>query len=197
MTRLHALAFLVFIGGWSASPEPAPEGPSAQQVADARVAFETVATVLTHPRCSNCHPRDGVPTQTDAQRPHAMNISRLSAESGLPCNTCHQTKNAEAIGVPGGPPGAPHWGLPPAAFPSPFRGHTPASLCAQLKDPAQNGERSLAELQHHISEDPLVLWGWDPGGDRTRPPVSHARFVEAFDTWVRGGGACPEEPGLP
>lgn len=179
-------------GSKPAGPAVVPlANPTPAQVAASRDAFKTIASVLVHPRCSNCHPRDGVPTQTMKQTPHKMNISRLGAESGMPCSTCHQEFNSERLGIPGGPPGAPHWGLPPKEFPAPFVGHTTHSLCEQLVDPKQNGKRSLSDLHHHLNHDPLVLWGWNPGGDREKPPVSHKVFVEAAKTWVLGGGACP------
>ena len=165
------------------------ENPTPAQVAASQAAFATVAKVLMHPRCSNCHPRDDVPTQTMKQTPHKMNISRVSAESGLPCHTCHQEKNSEALGIAGGPPGAPHWGLPPKEFPAPFQGHTPHSLCEQLKDPKQNGNRSLSAIHHHLSHDPLVLWAWNPGGAREKPPVTHKQLMDASKAWVLGGGA--------
>jgi hypothetical protein len=177
-------------------PAPAngarPEAPTPEQVAASRSAFLEVTKVLQHPRCMNCHPAGDAPLQTDASRRHQMNVSRLSVEAGLACATCHQDKNSEELGVKGGPPGAPHWGLPPKEMPMVFQGHTPASLCAQLVDPARNGNRSLGALLEHASHDPLVLWAWKPGGNRTRPPMSHSEFVQQFRTWVAGGGACPE-----
>jgi hypothetical protein len=166
-------------------------GDDAPAPADGAKAFAQVAKVLQSPRCRNCHPAGDRPLQTDAGRPHKMNVSRRSGEAGLPCATCHQERNSEAVGVDGGPPGAPHWGLPPAATPMVFEGRTPRALCEQLRDPAQTGGRDLAALLHHVSEDPLVLWAWDPGGARTKPPITHAAFVAAFTTWVESGGACP------
>ena len=170
---------------------PAAPPPSAEAVAAAQRAFVEVASVLQSPRCRNCHPAGDAPLQTDAGRPHAMNISRTSVLAGLPCSTCHQERNSEAIGLAGGPPGAPHWGLPPAETPMVFEGLTVRALCEQLKDPARNGKRSLAALHEHVTSDALVLWGWAPGGKRTVPPLSHERFVAAFATWVAGNGACP------
>ena len=154
-------------------------------------AFGKVAKVLQSPRCMNCHPNGDRPLQTDESRPHRMNISRKSLENGMECSTCHREKNSEAYGIEGGPPGAPHWGLPPKETPMIFEGRTNAELCRQLKDPERNGGKSMDDLLHHVAEDPLVLWGWNPGGDRTTPPLSHERFVAAFETWVESGGACP------
>ncbi|MBK9963290.1 MAG: hypothetical protein IPP06_18780 [Saprospiraceae bacterium] len=172
-------------------PAVAPTvAPTVDAAAGAR-AFATVARVLQSPRCQNCHPAGDRPLQGDRGRPHRMNVSRRSVAAGLTCGACHQPTNADRLGVVGGPPGAPHWGLPPAATPMIFQGRTPAALCAQLKDPAQTGGRDLPALLHHVASDPLVLWAWSPGGRRTPPPVPHAAFVEAFTTWVASGGACP------
>lgn len=192
-----ALTASTVIAGDPPGDDPAetvapPPPPSPEAIADARVAFGDVARVLLSPRCRNCHPSGDAPLQTDAGRPHKMNVSRVSFQSGLTCSTCHQERNSEAVGVPGGPPGAPHWQLPPGDVPMRFEDHTPATLCEQLKDPARNKERSLDDLLHHVGHDPLVLWAWDPGGERTKPPMSHERFVAAFDRWVAGAGACPE-----
>src|SRR3989344_2193886 len=64
------------------------------------------------------------------------------------------------------PPGAPHWSLPPAAHKMAWIGLPPDMLCSMIKDRASNGERDFAALIKHVSEDKLVLWGWNPGGDR-------------------------------
>jgi len=159
--------------------------------ADGTRAFVDVARVLQSPRCMNCHPSGDRPLQTDQARPHAMNISRASVAAGLPCSTCHQERNSEVVGVPGGPPGAPHWGMPAAEMPLVFQGKTPTALCEQLKDPARNGRKTLAQLVEHVAHDPLVLWGWSPGGKRSIPPLSHANFVAAFTAWVAAGAPCP------
>jgi hypothetical protein len=160
-------------------------------VAAGKRAFADVARVLLSPRCRNCHPTGNAPLQTDAGTPHAMNISRASVAAGVPCASCHQERNSEALHIAGGPPGAPRWALPPADMPMVFEGKTVTQLCEQLKDPARNGHRSLAMLLDHVSHDPLVLWGWEPGGKRTTPPLPHDKFVAAFTTWVAAQGACP------
>lgn len=155
-------------------------------------AFLDVAKVLQSPRCMNCHPAGDRPLQGDASKPHAQNVSRRTVDAGVPCSTCHQDRNSEAtVGVAAGPPGAPNWGLPPAAMPMVFQGKTATQICEQMKDPAQNHAKSLTDLVEHVTSDPIVLWGWNPGGNRTLPPLSHDAFVRAFQTWVDGGGACP------
>lgn len=175
-------------GDTDATP-PAPTPTVAPEVG--AKAFGEVYTVLMHPRCMNCHPTGDKPLQTDDSLPHAQNISRKSEEAGLKCATCHGEQNSEAVGVAGGPPGAPNWHLPPADMPMIFQGRTPTELCEQLKRPADNGNKDLAGLLEHVSHDPLVLWGWEPGGDRTKPPLAHAEFVKQFKLWVDSGGVCP------
>ncbi len=162
---------------------PAPTADEAKSL------FAPVHRVLASPRCANCHPEGDRPLARRGGA-HAMNVSRLSADDGLACGTCHAEHNSV---VPDGPPGAPHWGLPPAETPMVFQGRSVTALCQQLRDRERNGDRSLDELLHHISEDPLVLWGWQPGGDRATPPISHEKFVAGFTAWVEAKGICPGE----
>lgn len=169
-----------------AANEPDPETIEA-----GKKGWQGVYAVLMSPRCMNCHPTGDRPLQYDDSVPHAQNISRQSVENGLECAACHQEQNSEAIGIPGGPPGAPHWGLPPADMPMIFQGRTQTELCEQLKRPGDNGFKTMEQLHEHVAKDPLVLWGWDPGGDRTTPPLSHDEFVAAFEAWMKSGGACP------
>jgi hypothetical protein len=61
-----------------------------------------------------------------------------------------------------------------------------------LKDPAQNGERSLDEVLEHVQDAPIVLWGWKPGEDRTPVPGSHEEFVKNMKEWVDKGAVCPD-----
>lgn len=163
----------------------------ADRVAAGKAGFLDVMRVLSSPRCMNCHPAGDRPLQGDDSHPHTQNISRRTTAAGVPCSTCHQARGAEALGVEHGPPGAPGWNLPPAETPMVFQGRTAARLCQQLKDPAQNGGKNLAQLLDHVTSDPLVRWGWAPGKGRTLPPLSHERFVAAFKAWVDSGAACP------
>lgn len=169
-------------------PEVSPE-----EAEKAVNAFMDVYSVLQHPRCLNCHPSGDAPLQYDDSRPHAMNITRSSTEAGLVCATCHQNQNAEAYGVAGGPPGAPNWHLPDKDMPLIFEGRTPEQLCNQLKNPSENGNKTMEQLHHHVAHDPLVLWGWTPGGDRTVPPMEHADFASQFQVWIAAGAPCPTE----
>jgi hypothetical protein len=151
-------------------------------------AFQTVYAALEHPRCRNCHPAGDAPLQFDDGRPHGQNISRRSERNGVTCATCHRTRNGTR---PGEPPGAPHWQLPPAQTPMVFEGKSPAQLCAQLKDPSQNGNRTLAKIRDHIANDPLVGWGWDPGPGRAPVPIAREKLVAALEAWIAAGAPCP------
>ena len=188
LLAIGALAMIAIV----AIAQAAPQKPDAAKLEAGKKAFLDVAKVLQSPRCMNCHPAGDAPLQTDASRPHAQNISRKSVALGLACATCHQTRNSEALGIAGGPPGAPNWGLPPAETPMVFQGRTPAALCKQLQDPEQNGHRTMAQLLDHVAHDPLVGWGWNPGGKRTVPPLTRDKTVAAMQTWIDSGGACPE-----
>ena len=173
---------LVALAGCAAAR--ADEPPAKQR---SLAAWAEVYRVLQHPRCRNCHPAGDAPLQFDVGRRHAQNITRRSTQNGLPCASCHRNKNAA---LRGGPPGAPNWHLPPAEHPMVFEGRTSAALCAQVKDPAQNGGKNHAQLIEH-AEDSLVKWAWDPGPGRTKPPITHDAFAAAMRTWIENGAACP------
>lgn len=169
-------------------------GPSAEKKAAAVAAFATVQQVLQHPRCVNCHIPGDAPLQFDSGAPHAQGVLRGLAgmgAAGLPCSTCHGEKNPPAGYGPHAPPGAPHWKLPPPNQKMAWLGLAPPALCAVLKDPAQNGGRDLAALLKHVSDDALVLWGWNPGGERAPVSVPHAEFVASFKTWMDADAPCP------
>ncbi|MBV7331162.1 hypothetical protein KFU94_23585 [Chloroflexi bacterium TSY] len=68
-----------------------------------------------------------------------------------------------------------------------------AEIAQRLLDPEMNGGRSHEDLLHHMSEDALVLWAWEPGGDRTPIPVPHDEFVQALETWLEAGAPIPAE----
>lgn len=168
---------------------------SAEQKAKAVEAFATVEKVFQHPRCSNCHIPGDQPLQFDAQTPHQMGVVRGpegKGAPGLPCATCHAEANPPASYGPHAPPGAPHWSLPPPDHKMAWIGLPAAQLCAMIKDKKSNGDRDFAALLKHVSEDKLVLWGWNPGNGRLPVPVPHDQFVAAFKLWADAGGPCPE-----
>jgi hypothetical protein len=177
---------------------PGATGPAAAAAASqkddagAREAFLAAYKVFMHPRCMNCHPAGDVPLQGDDSHLHAQNVKRGPDGTGkyaLKCANCHQPANLPGENMP---PGNPNWHLPPPEMRMVFQGKTPGELARQLKDPRQNGGKTLEQLMHHISEDRLVLGGWDPGDGRTKPPLSHPEFVRRMREWVERGAAYPE-----
>lgn len=158
-------------------------------------AFARVATVLSSPRCANCHIGGDAPLQGDEGRPHAMLVKRGADGRGtaaMRCTNCHQR---ESSSVPHAPPGAPDWRLPPPATPMAWRGLSVAAQCRMLTDRRANGNRDPAELLAHVSHDALVLASWQPGPGRVTPPLSHEAFVQAFTQWVKAGAPCPPANG--
>ena len=154
-------------------------------------AFRAVASVLTSPRCLNCHTSNDGPLQGDDNHPHAMNVRRGADGKGsaaLRCFACHQTENTKFLH---GPPGAADWQLPPPKTPMAWKGLSTGELCRTLKDPAKNGNRSLQDLIPHMDTS-LVRWAWNPGPGRTVPPLSHDEFVSRLREWIETGAACPE-----
>jgi len=170
--------------------------PSAEQRAQALAAFATVQQVFQHPRCQNCHIPGDAPLQFDAGVRHAMGVMR-GAEGhgapGLPCATCHAESNPPASYGPNAPPGAPHWRLPPPEHKMAWIGLSRSQLCATIKSKKANGGRDFAALDKHVSEDKLVLWGWNPGGGRAPVSVSHEELVAKFKQWAAAGGPCPSD----
>jgi len=165
-----------------------------QDRAQAVRAFETVREVLQHPRCQNCHIPGNAPLQYDQGVPHAMNVQRGGdgfGAVGMNCRGCHQTQNLSAEYGVRAPPGAPNWHLPPENMKMVFINLPSAELCHVLKDPKHNGGKTPEQLVKHVAEDKLVLWGWEPGGERAPVSVPHAQFVVAFKEWVAGGMPCP------
>ncbi len=161
--------------------------------ADERAAaiFSEMSKVMQHPRCANCHPKSGGPTQGDDMHPHEPPVVRgegLGA-AGMECFTCHGEANAEFASMEGSIPGATPWHLPPESMG--WQGSTDAELCAQVKDIERNGGRSLEDLIEHNSEDHLVNWAWNPGEGRTPAPGDQETFGALTAAWVEAGAGCP------
>jgi hypothetical protein len=181
--RALALCTLGLLAATATACSPSHAAPAADPAL-----FGPIASVLTHPRCINCH-QDQSPRQTDAKILHQPLVVRGADGHGAPtqqCQTCHQTANTAGGFVPG----ATGWGLAPLSML--WEGRTSAQICEQIKDPARNGGRhSGEEVIEHMKVDPLVLWAWTPGAGRTTPPLSHEKLVEALEVWVRAGMPCP------
>src|SRR5712691_7265734 len=150
---------------------PSPALPASQlrpaasfaSIADPRARsialFAEAGRVLQHPRCVNCHPVGERPFQTERMRPHQPLVVRGKDGHGAPgmaCNTCHGGANFDPARVPGDP----HWHLAPASMA--LEGKTLGYICEQLKDPARNGNRSVAAILEHVVTDRLFKWAWAP-----------------------------------
>ena len=146
----------------------APRDPMA-----AAAAFEALAPALRNPRCMNCHSTGDCPRQGNDSHRHTMDVRRGPDGNGVnavKCSTCHQDHNTVGARTP---PGAPDWHLPSPAMPMIWEGLTDRQLCELLKDPKQNGNRTVAQIVEHMST-PLVLWGWHPGDGRAPIPIASA-----------------------
>lgn len=157
--------------------------------------WDKIYEVFSHPRCANCHvgsdnvPMWSGPSYGPKARPHGMNInggaSRFGAE-WIACNTCHTEHNSP---LPHGPPGAHAWLLPPVEMQ--WFGKSGAEICTQIKDPARNGDRTIARVAEHIAQEPLIQWGWSPGPGREPAPYSAAQLVEFVKKWDAADAPCP------
>ncbi len=189
------LAFSLFVvvfvfSSWKARSENKSATLEAKRP-DGLTAWERVYSVLTSPRCVNCHTATNYPQQGDDRHRHFANVVRGPEGKGVPalqCATCHQAANADSTGVPG----AQGWHLAPLSMRWQDRNDKPlpsAAVCRSLK--SQN-----VDLIKHHSEEPLVLWGFTSGlrpdgTARTLPPLTHAEFLEATRRWVEADKPCP------
>jgi hypothetical protein len=208
-TRFFILILLVVIvatGTWIALTASAaiesreykrPKGDANR--ADGLAAWQKVYSVLTSPRCINCHTATNYPQQGDDRHRHFANVIRGPEGKGVPglnCLSCHQEENADSTGVPGGH----NWHLAPLSMrwqDASDRPLSSAAVCRAVTDRSKNnGLDGPALLKHHEGEA-LVLWAWNPGrrpdgSMRTLPPLSRAEFVAATRTWVEAGTPCPQ-----
>jgi hypothetical protein len=169
--------------------EPAPDKTAV--ASDDGALFTAFVPVLRHPRCMNCHSQGDYPRQGDDGHPHTMNVRRGPVGFGVTaekCSTCHQDHNLIGAHLP---PGAPGWHLPAPSMPMIWQGLTDAQLCELIKDPKQNRGRNLDQLVEHLTEDKLVMWGWNPGEGRTPVPMPHDEFAAKVKQWQAAGAPCP------
>ena len=160
------------------------------------------------------------PTVGDHRELHPMNISFLNnlevrvSEGkfvhntfGKPvtCRGCHQDSNGKEKGMP---PGAANdlmpgfvWHMPPVRMKI-ERDISAANLCEMWLNPVSNSNLAYRggrddmktfkkEFEHHVKDDPLVRWAWNPGPGRTPAPGSHEEFVSAMSLWIDAGAPCP------
>ena len=159
------------------------------RTARSKALFVEAGKVLTHARCTNCHPPDDSPRQGDSKKIHDPPVTRGAGGHGTfitACHSCHQDRNSPDAPVPG----APQWHLAPKEMA--WLGVSLPQLCAQLKDPARNGHRNLEQIIEHSAKDPLVGWAWAPGPGRIPAPGTQERLGALLTAWAAAGAACPD-----
>lgn len=196
ITVLAVFISVVVLMSFVMKNEPATDKLSNEYVIKDSVesvkAFMKVYRVLMSPRCMNCHPSGDVPLQGDDSHLHTMLPKRGKEGKGIyamKCANCHQPENTAGLNMP---PGNPNWHLPPAGMKMVFQGKTAGQLARQIKDPKQNGNKTLEQLIEH-ADDGLVLAAWDPGEGRSLPPLSHDEFKQAWITWIKTGAYAPQK----
>lgn len=163
-------------------------------------AWQQLYSVLTHPRCINCHTGGDYPQQGEDRHRHLFNVVRGPEGKGVPalqCPTCHQEANADSTGLPGGH----DWHLAPLSMRWQDTNDNillSSAVCKAVIDRSRNGGRDGSALLKHNEEEPLVLWAWNPGRRadgslRALPPITHDQFVAATRKWVEGGMPCPQQ----
>lgn len=151
--------------------------------------FQEAGKVIQSPRCLNCHPVTDRPTQGDDMHVHEPPVQRGAGGMGGPamrCFSCHGAANFDPAKVPGNP----KWMLAPASMA--WVGKSLGQICAQIKDPARNGGRSMDQLVEHMARDELVGWGWHPGAGRTPAPGTQEEFGALIKAWTESGAYCPK-----
>ena len=192
------VALLVWVVALSRPSEQTRRNKSTAGRTEGLAAWQKVYSVLTHPRCINCHTATNYPQQGDDRHRHFANVVRGPEGQGVPglnCATCHQTANADSTGVPG----AQGWHLAPLSMAWQDRDDrvlSSAAVCRAVTDRSKNENLDGPGLLKHHAEAELVRWAWTPGRridgtTRTTPPLSHAEFVEATRRWVEAGTPCP------
>jgi hypothetical protein len=199
-----ALLILIACLAWSKTLCPAQE--TSQKAASTTpevgiAAWQQIYSVLTTPRCINCHTATNYPEQGDDRHRHLFNVVRGPEGKGVPglnCATCHQSANADSTGVPG----AHNWHLAPLSMKWQDTNDnilSSAAVCQSLTDRSKNGSLDGPGILRHHEQEPLVLWAFQPGRRRdgtarSLPPLTHEQFVAATQTWVDAGMPCPQNP---
>jgi len=151
------------------------------KLADGLAAWEQVYSVLTSPRCINCHTATDYPQQGDDRHRHFANVIRGPEGKGVPglnCVSCHQAENADSTGAPGGP----NWHLAPLSMRWQDANDqilSSSAVCRAVTDRAKNNGLDGPGLLKHHTEEALVLWAWSPG----RRPGSGPGWGQPSGAW--------------
>lgn len=162
-------------------------------------AWSRIYEVASHPRCSNCHvgadnrPMWSGPSYGKA-RPHGMNInageSRIGVET-LQCMTCHSLSTRGNQRPHEAPRVGTTWMLAPVE--AEWFGKTTEEICAQLRDPDRNGDRSFEDIAEHLTHDLILHWAWTPGPGREPAPYDLQSHVNDILAWGVAGMPCPQD----
>ncbi len=198
----HILASLCLVAMaspvWAASETVV--GPETASLEEGLAAWDRIYEVASHPRCSNCHvgasnrPMWSGPSY-GRTRPHGMNInageSRIGAEY-VTCQTCHALREAGGNDMPhAAPQVAANWQLAPVE--ADWFGKSSAEICAQLRDPERNGDRTAQDIADHLGHDVILHWAWTPGGGREPAPYSLEEHTKDVLIWGAAGQPCHED----
>ena len=99
-----AVLILIACLAWSSTPSPAQGTAASRTREEGLAAWQQVYSVLTTPRCINCHTATNYPEQGDDRHRHSFNVVRGPGGKGVPglnCATCHQSANVIALVSPG------------------------------------------------------------------------------------------------
>lgn len=205
MMRIERAAFFVVVlvacialSAFQSRSQQIPTEKSPERKSKGLAAWQQLYSVMSHPRCVDCHTATNYPQQGDDRHRHLFNVVRGTDGHGvaaLQCATCHQSSNADSTGMPG----AEGWHLAPLSMrwqdandkilPS-------SAVCRTVIDRTKNGGLDGPGLvKHHETE--LVKWAWHPGlrndgTARSVPPISYEQFMAATRTWVQAGMPCPQ-----
>src|ERR1041385_7112087 len=138
--RVGVLVSVIAVGGWLVCARFA-DASDATTTAQGLAAWEQVYSVLTSPRCINCHTATNYPQQGDDRHRHFANVVRGGPDGqGVPalyCAGCHQEVNADSTGVPGGL----NWHLAPLSMRWQDQNDRPlpsAAVCRAVTDQSTN-----------------------------------------------------------
>jgi hypothetical protein len=174
---LWGLAALALLLAWpssgTASAQAVSQNDSRTARAEGLAAWDQIYSVLTHPRCINCHTATNYPQQGDDRHRHFANVVRGAEGKGvaaLQCVSCHQDGNDRIL--------------------------SSAQVCRAVTDRSKNHGLDGPKLLEHHAEEPLVRWAFQPGRGidgrpRTLPPLTQDAFVAATRLWVDAGTPCP------
>lgn len=194
---VSAASRMATIQGAERPQSTAPASSQARR-AEGLEAWGRIYSVLSHPRCINCHTATNYPQQGDDRHRHQFNVVRGREDrgaAGFTCAACHQGSNADSTGVPG----AHNWQLAPLSMRWQDQNDRilPSSVvCKAVTDQSRNHHLDGPGLLKHHEDEALVRWAFQPGrrsdgAERSLPPLTHEQFVAATRAWVEAGSPCP------